>query len=36
VRRPIYDSSVSQWRHYRSQLAELSAQLMAAGIRIDE
>jgi tetratricopeptide (TPR) repeat protein len=32
VRRPIYDSSVSQWRHYESELGELSARLTAAGI----
>jgi tetratricopeptide (TPR) repeat protein len=32
VRRPIYDSSVSQWRRYESQLAGLRAQLEAAGI----
>ena len=32
VRRPIYDSSVSQWRHYEAQLAELRTLLTAAGI----
>ncbi len=32
VRRPLYESSVSTWRHYESQLAELSTQLLAAGI----
>ncbi len=32
VRRPIYDSSVTQWRHYESQLSGLRAQLEAAGI----
>jgi len=35
VRRPLYDTSVSQWRHYRSQLAGLSAQLTAAGISLE-
>jgi hypothetical protein len=34
VRRPIYDSSVSQWRHYETQLAELSTLLTAAEIRL--
>jgi tetratricopeptide (TPR) repeat protein len=32
VRRPIYDSSVAQWRHYEAQLAGLRSQLEAAGI----
>jgi hypothetical protein len=32
VRRPIYDSSVAQWRHYAAQLAPLSDVLKAAGI----
>jgi hypothetical protein len=32
VRRPIYASSVAQWRHYEAQLAGLSAQLAAAGV----
>lgn len=32
VRRPLYDSSVSQWQHYAAQLAELSSVLRAAGI----
>ena len=36
VRQPIYDSSVSQWRHYRQQLASLSSQLHAAGVRTQE
>ncbi|MFI4866447.1 MAG: tetratricopeptide repeat-containing sulfotransferase family protein [Steroidobacterales bacterium] len=36
VRRPLYDSSVAQWRHYEQQLAPLSSQLSAAGIRIQE
>jgi hypothetical protein len=32
VRRPLYDSSVAQWRHYEPQLAELKAGLIAEGI----
>jgi hypothetical protein len=32
IRRPIYDSSVAQWRHYEAQLAALRDQLTAAGI----
>jgi tetratricopeptide (TPR) repeat protein len=36
VRQPIYDSSVSQWLHYQQQLAPLSCQLNAAGIRTQE
>ncbi len=32
VRKPIYDSSVSQWRHYETQLREFSDRLSAAGI----
>jgi tetratricopeptide (TPR) repeat protein len=32
VRRPLYTSSVSQWRHYEIQLAELSSQLREAGL----
>jgi tetratricopeptide (TPR) repeat protein len=32
VRRPIYDSSVAQWRHYAAQLAPLTDVLEAAGI----
>jgi tetratricopeptide (TPR) repeat protein len=35
VRRPIYDSSVSQWRNYEAQLAPLAAQLRAGGICVD-
>jgi hypothetical protein len=35
VRRPIYDTSVSQWKHYEQQLAGLRAQLEAAGIPIN-
>jgi len=34
IRRPIYDSSVSQWRHYEMQLAGLRAQLEAAGMEM--
>jgi hypothetical protein len=32
VRRPIYDSSLTQWRHYEPQLEGLRAQLLSAGI----
>jgi tetratricopeptide (TPR) repeat protein len=32
VRRPIYDSSLTQWRHYQRQLEGLRTQLLAAGI----
>jgi tetratricopeptide (TPR) repeat protein len=32
VRRPLYDTSVSQWRQYASHLAPLAEQLRAAGI----
>jgi tetratricopeptide (TPR) repeat protein len=32
VRRPLYDTSVSQWQHYAAELAELSSVLRAAGI----
>jgi tetratricopeptide (TPR) repeat protein len=32
VRRPMYDSSLKQWRHYEVQLATLRSQLQAAGI----
>ncbi len=35
VRRPMYDSSVSQWRHYEAQLADLSRELIGGGIRVD-
>jgi hypothetical protein len=31
VRRPIYNSSVSQWRHYEQQLSELTAAVKLAG-----
>jgi tetratricopeptide (TPR) repeat protein len=34
VRRPIYDSSVAQWRHYAAQLAPLSGALESAGIEL--
>jgi len=36
VRRPIYESSLKQWRHYESQLAGLRNQLQAAGIEAAE
>ena len=36
VRRPLYDTSVAQWRHYGAQLRELRDQLRAAGIECDE
>jgi tetratricopeptide (TPR) repeat protein len=34
VRRPLYASSVAQWRHYEAQLAPLRAQLAAAGVAL--
>jgi len=34
VRRPVYDSSVAQWRHYAAQLATLSDALASAGIAL--
>jgi tetratricopeptide (TPR) repeat protein len=34
VRRPMYDSSVSQWRHYTAQLSSLSRALESAGIEL--
>ncbi len=34
VRRPIYDSSLQQWRNYADELAPLRARLEAAGIAI--
>ncbi len=34
IRRPIYDSSVSLWRHYARELEGLGSQLRAAGIAI--
>jgi len=36
VRRPLYDSSVSQWRHYAGELEELSGLLSAAGISTEQ
>ncbi len=36
VRRPIYSSSVAQWRHYESQLGELKARLALEGIAMTE
>lgn len=36
VRQPIYTSSVGLWRRYRRQLAPLLAQLVAAGVAIDD
>jgi hypothetical protein len=36
VRRPMYDTSVSQWRNYEVQLAPLREYLGAAGIDCDE
>jgi tetratricopeptide (TPR) repeat protein len=36
VRRPIYDSSLRQWRHYKTQLERLRTQLLAGGIDADE
>jgi len=32
VRRPLYDSSVAQWRHYEAQLAPLEEALRGAGV----
>jgi Tfp pilus assembly protein PilF len=32
IRRPIYDSSVAQWRHYVHELGDLGEQLRCAGI----
>jgi tetratricopeptide (TPR) repeat protein len=34
IRRPIYDSSVSQWRRYERQLSGLRGRLEAAGVQI--
>ncbi len=34
VRRPIYDTSVSQWTHYRQQLSGLARLLAAGGIDV--
>jgi tetratricopeptide (TPR) repeat protein len=36
VRRPIYDSSLTQWRYYEQQLDGLRARLAAAGIEATE
>jgi tetratricopeptide (TPR) repeat protein len=36
VRRPLYDSSLAQWRQYERQLESLKAQLLAAGIAAAE
>jgi len=36
VRRPMYDSSLQQWRHYESQLGGLRNLLLAAGIAAAE
>jgi Sulfotransferase family/Tetratricopeptide repeat len=35
VRRPLYDSSLAQWRHYAMQLEALRGQLLAAGIDVE-
>jgi hypothetical protein len=32
VRRPLYDTSLTQWRNYEQQLDGLRSQLLAAGI----
>jgi len=32
VRRPMYDSSIAQWRHYERQLEPLRRALLAEGI----
>jgi len=34
VRRPIYDSSVAQWRHYAAELAPLASALESAGMEL--
>jgi tetratricopeptide (TPR) repeat protein len=34
VRKPLYDSSLQQWRHYADQLEPLRARLEAAGINL--
>jgi tetratricopeptide (TPR) repeat protein len=36
VRRPIYGSSVAQWRHYTAQLKSLSSALESAGIELKD
>ncbi len=35
VRRPIYDTAVSAWRHYERELEPLAARLRAGGVSID-
>jgi len=35
VRRPIYATSLQQWRHYQQQLAPLASELRAAGIPVE-
>jgi tetratricopeptide (TPR) repeat protein len=35
VRKPLYDSSLQQWRHYAAELEPLRARLEAAGINLD-
>jgi tetratricopeptide (TPR) repeat protein len=35
VRRPLYDSSLNEWRHYDAQLAPIKTHLRAAGIAFD-
>jgi tetratricopeptide (TPR) repeat protein len=35
VRRPLYESSLQEWRHYETQLAPVKARLHAAGIAYD-
>jgi len=35
IRRPLYDTSVSQWHHYRTQLASLEKRLREAGLDED-
>jgi hypothetical protein len=34
VRRPLYDSSVAQWREYRAELEPLRESLMRAGVEV--
>jgi len=36
VRRPLYDTSLAQWRNYEQQLGGLRSQLLAAGIPREE
>ena len=35
VRKPLYDSSLQQWRHYAAELEPLRARLEAAGMTMD-